>query len=55
MTASYVFMATTAALWLIGVWRMGFRRYSHKLNSFFLGMTVMSFASIWITLIDHHP
>lgn len=49
MAASTIFIVCTAVLWVIGVIRMGLRRDQRALNSFFLGMCVMSFLGIWIS------
>ena len=51
MSAPMVFVVSTTILWLIGMLRMGYRREARALNSFILGMFVMSFAGIWISLI----
>jgi len=52
--APVVFVWLTIALWAIGVWRMAFRWHTQRFNSFFLGVFVMSFAGIWISLLEGH-
>ena len=51
MSISTIFGAITAVLWLVGMLRMGFRRRERVMNGFFLGLAVMSFASMWISLL----